>query len=102
MTSDFLHKNLLYEEFLYRKFKSLVFSQMRRTELRNELKKIVVDFVKSEFALTVFTSQFNAALRNQQVIETFVDGCRGKAFEIMDTDQYKTMASKKLRNIDFI
>ena len=69
-----LHKNFLYEEFLYAKFKNLVFAQMRKESLRKELLKITEGFIKSEYAYSVFASQFAAGLRNQGVIDSFVDG----------------------------
>ena len=74
ITSEFLHKNLLYEEIIYLKFKNLVISQLRKENIRKELLKILAEFSQSEYATSVFTSQFGAALKNQQVIDTFVDG----------------------------
>ena len=69
-----LHKNLLYEEFLYIKFKNLVYSQMRKEHLRRELLKTIVDFTKTDYAISVSSSQFAAALRNRGVVDMFVDG----------------------------
>lgn len=74
MSSQALHKNLIYEEFLYEKFKKLVYNQMRKEELRTELMKTIVDFMKTEYAISVTGSQLGAALRNRDVVETFVNG----------------------------
>jgi len=69
-----LHKNLLYEEFLYIKFKNLVYSQMKKEHLRRELLKIMVDVTKTDYAILLSSSQFAAALKNYGVLDMFVDG----------------------------
>lgn len=47
---------------------------MRKEELRTELMKTIVDFMKTEYAISVTGSQLGAALRNRDVVETFVNG----------------------------
>ena len=69
-----LHKSLLHEEFLYGKFKILVFNQIRKENLRKELLKTITDFMKTDYSSNVFNSQLAAAIRNRQVLEIFVDG----------------------------
>jgi len=47
---------------------------MRKENLRKELLKTIENFIKTEYAYSVFTTQFAAAMRNQQVVEPFIDG----------------------------
>lgn len=101
ITQEFLHKNLLYEEFLYIKFKKLIISQMRKENLRQLLCNTLVDFSKNNMAYNVFVNNFASALRNEGVVENFVGGCKGKLHDMLENEYYTGLASQKLRNIKF-
>ena len=71
---NFLHKNLLYEDFIDQKFNNLVIGQFKKENIQRVALKTCIDFSKTDFAKSVFVTNFGHALRNQGVVNGFVEG----------------------------
>jgi hypothetical protein len=113
---NFLHKNLLNEEFIYQKFNNLLIVQYKKENIQRLALKTGIDFCQSDFAKSVFANSFASALRNEDVVNGFVEGliinkinnlifsfffigCRLKAFDILENESFINLASKRLRSL---
>lgn len=77
---NFLHKNLLYEDVIYQKFNNLVIGQFKKENIQRIALKTCIDFSKTDFAKSVFVTNFGSAIRNQGVVNGFVEGKYYKVF----------------------
>lgn len=77
---NFLHRNLLYEDFIYQKFSNLIIGQYKKESIQRVALKTCIDFSRTDFAKSVFVNNLGSALRNQGVVNGFVEGIKFNVF----------------------
>jgi len=93
LAKGFLHKNLLYEDFLNQKFKELVLKQLKDEKRRADLVNIIVNFFNSDTFQNLTISQVNSLLRMEITSELVTKNVKEYVHSSLDNPE--TMKSLK-------